>query len=345
MPKEGHIWVSWSNDFLPTIKLLVNFKRWNLLSFLRSSTSSESDSSSSSSERRHQVHWYIEGVRVCRKAFLKVMGLSAQRLSRTKKNFRGQDMRSFKMLGFNFHKSFLCQAHTHTQWSVRVLIPVRPVSNLRTSGAPAKASASVANFFERTYWSIAETLPHDLNLAPDEQGYSRSRRKELMNFGIVWESVYENGCKFKNICSGHWRHLASEYAWLRDGLLQTALEADLPSSLRTNPKDLVRRYLPPGRYTDLFQLYQAFQLSQNQPAASARTFWRVLKARMVQRFCCMLSETVSLLICLKESDANRLHSCDLGPAVRLAKSAEISASQYSLRMSYLSQTEEGDERS
>ena len=95
-------------------------------------------------------------------------------------------MRTFKILCFNFQQVFFYVKLTHTQshndqWG--------PISYLRTSGAPAKASASVANFFERTYWSIAETLPHDLSLAPDEFGYSRSRRKELMNFGIVWESL------------------------------------------------------------------------------------------------------------------------------------------------------------
>ena len=58
--------------------------------FLRSSGSDDSG--------QQHAQWYIEGVRVCRVAFLRVMGLSPQRLSRTRKHFRGQDMRSFRIL-------------------------------------------------------------------------------------------------------------------------------------------------------------------------------------------------------------------------------------------------------
>lgn len=46
-----------------------------------------------------RTQWYIEGIRVCRQAFLKIMGLSAQRLVRTRHTFRGQDMRKFGQPG------------------------------------------------------------------------------------------------------------------------------------------------------------------------------------------------------------------------------------------------------
>lgn len=44
------------------------------------------------------------------------------------------------------------------------------------------------------------------------------------------------------------------------------------------PSTLPRRYLPPGNYSDLFRLYQAECLAQERPAASATTFFRVLKS-------------------------------------------------------------------
>lgn len=111
--------------------LLVNFKRWNLFfwassSCLNPSCSRRSSTScdSSSSEARHQVHWYIEGVRVCRKAFLRVLGLSAQRLSRTKKTSGGKTCEALRCSVSTFNKFFLCQACRHNdQWS-RALIPV-----------------------------------------------------------------------------------------------------------------------------------------------------------------------------------------------------------------------------
>ena len=61
--------------------------------------------------------------------------------------------------------------------------------------------------------------------------------------------------------------------------MQTALEADLQdtSTARKGPDDLVKRYLPPGTYADLYHLYTAHQLSNQQPVASMRTFRRALQ--------------------------------------------------------------------
>ena len=43
------------------------------------------------------------------------------------------------------------------------------------------------------------------------------------------------------------------------------------------PAQLVRRYLPPGCYADLYHLYVSFQRSQDMNVASPTTFYRVLK--------------------------------------------------------------------
>ena len=61
--------------------------------------------------------------------------------------------------------------------------------NLRRSTRPATAYASVVNFLQRTYWSIAETLPHELDIQPDEYGKTQdtlSYRQQLMtlSFGL-----------------------------------------------------------------------------------------------------------------------------------------------------------------
>ena len=56
--------------------------------------------------------------------------------------------------------------------------------HLRKTSLPAKAFASASSFLERTYWSVAETLPHDLEIQPDEYGKTldtRSQRQALMN--------------------------------------------------------------------------------------------------------------------------------------------------------------------
>ena len=70
-----------------------------------SGTDSGSDDGSDSVPDQKRTQWYIEGVRVCRQAFLKIMGLSPQRLVRTRHTFRGQDMRKFGQPGPDWHRS------------------------------------------------------------------------------------------------------------------------------------------------------------------------------------------------------------------------------------------------
>ena len=45
-----------------------------------------------------------------------------------------------------------------------------------------------------------------------------------------------------------------------------------------DPETLPRRFMPPGNYSDLFRLYQAECFARHQPAASASTFFRVLRS-------------------------------------------------------------------
>ena len=45
----------------------------------------------------------------------------------------------------------------------------------------------------------------------------------------------------------------------------------------TDPKDLPRRFLPPGKYQDLYRVYVAEAFATQQPCASASTFFRTLR--------------------------------------------------------------------
>ena len=65
---------------------------------------------------------------------------------------------------------------------------------------------------------------------------------------------------------------------LLDLLLNSALEADLAQSVwQLGPKDLIRRWLPPGNWTDIYHLYISFQNAQELPCASPTTFFRVVR--------------------------------------------------------------------
>lgn len=62
--------------------------------FDAASTSSSSERSTSSVAAQYTVKWFIAGVAVCRRAFLRMMGLGSARLDRTRKAFRGADQRN-----------------------------------------------------------------------------------------------------------------------------------------------------------------------------------------------------------------------------------------------------------
>lgn len=50
-------------------------------------------SCSSSNDWKHHVNWYVGGTRVCRRAFLRMLGVGCNRLNRTRDRFRGLDER------------------------------------------------------------------------------------------------------------------------------------------------------------------------------------------------------------------------------------------------------------
>ena len=63
---------------------------------------------------------------------------------------------------------------------------------------------------------------------------------------------------------------------LLQSLLDSALESDLARLQSRGPEGLVRRYLPPGTFSDLYHLYTAHQICHGAPAASSTTFYRTL---------------------------------------------------------------------
>ena len=42
------------------------------------------------------------------------------------------------------------------------------------------------------------------------------------------------------------------------------------------PRNLAKRYLPPGKYSDMYQMYVSHQMASSEPCASSTTFYRVL---------------------------------------------------------------------
>ena len=61
-------------------------------------------------------------------------------------------------------------------------------------------------------------------------------------------------------------------------LADAALEADLSQGIvRSGPEGLARRFLPPGKIMDLYNLYVSYQIAAKQASASATTFCRVFR--------------------------------------------------------------------
>ena len=66
----------------------------------------------------------------------------------------------------------------------------------------------------------------------------------------------------------------------RKKLVDVLLETSMGGSARMTqcgPEHLPRRYLPPGRYSDMFRLYTAHCIAHGRPMASSTTFFRVLR--------------------------------------------------------------------
>ena len=66
----------------------------------------------------------------------------------------------------------------------------------------------------------------------------------------------------------------------RARLVDVLLETSMGGSTRmtqSGPENLPRRYLPPGRYSDLYRLYTAHCMRCGRPISSSTTFFRVLR--------------------------------------------------------------------
>lgn len=172
----------------------------------------------------------------------------------------------------------------------------------------ARAAASVMNFLRQLYWSIGETLPHESlvlfsSLAVLCGGIifpSCFPRLWLYNVTRLYFQSISNFPDFK-ICElpiskiHHQRMKFDPRSPLstQDGrtkLVDVLLETSMGGSTRmtqAGPENLPRRYLPPGKYSDLFRLYTAQCLTHGRAAASSTTFFRVLREsgwRCVLRF-------------------------------------------------------------
>ena len=93
------------------------------------------------------------GVSVCRDARLQILGIGRDRLARCKKHFRGTDQRTLGSLSSNIcHICFIGVSFLGI-----ALISLAPGQRVHS----CKASASVTTFLQKTYFAIAETLPHE----------------------------------------------------------------------------------------------------------------------------------------------------------------------------------------
>ena len=103
-------------------------------------------------------------------------------------------------------------------------------------------------------------------------------------------------------------------------LMNSALEADLSRSVfQLGPKDLIRRFLPPGNWTDIYHLYISYQNAQGLQCASPTTFFRVVKAsgwKKVLRFRPISQHTTCP--CCQKLKAQLRHAKDISEHARAA---------------------------
>ena len=160
-----------------------------------------------------------------------------------------------------------------------------------TGRAAAHASASITSFLERVYWSMGETLPHELL----NSNWNRFWVSVTLLCDWVVLSHTEEWSECRELLSNQWMNyyvimlrLEVQEAKLLDteaqrqkllqALVNTAMESDLSRGVVwTGPRDLPRRWLPHGSYFDLYTLYCSHQLASSEPAASKTTFYRTLK--------------------------------------------------------------------
>ncbi len=113
-----------------------------------------------------------------------------------------------------------------------------------------KRHIQVHAFCRHLYYSVAETLPHTLAVLDDNCSNSSTDTPD----GTT----------------------ARER--LIDDILDVACAGPLDQESREGPAGLAKRYLPPGRLSDLFLLYVASCQASKQTPASAETFRRVWRS-------------------------------------------------------------------
>ena len=91
------------------------------------SDGSSDESSDDDQQNRWNVEWFLNGTQVCRYAFQRFLGIGSERLTRTRGAFQGLDERYLKGQG--------------------------------PGTRPALATASVASFMQKLYYSVSESMP------------------------------------------------------------------------------------------------------------------------------------------------------------------------------------------
>ena len=136
---------------------------------------------------------------------------------------------------------------------------------LGAGAPPGKAAAGIEAFLEKTYWSLAETLPHEhlAYLCKSEGNQFWDGPKFAMS-----QTRLDIGKADFDTKTGREELVAA--------LLESAL-CSSPGFHQQGPNKLVRRYLPPGKYADLYRLYTAYAMASDMGVASSATFYRVLK--------------------------------------------------------------------
>lgn len=140
----------------------------------------------------------------------------------------------------------------------------------------AHAAASVESFLEKMYWSLGETLPHEC-LGNTVCCTECIQTCCVVTFnGMCALSLFQLRLKVHD--PKETKATEPQREKLLKLLLDSALESDLAKTvLHLGPGQLIRRYLPPGTYADLYHLYVSFQSASKLKVASPTTFYRVLK--------------------------------------------------------------------
>ena len=108
--------------------------------------------------------------------------------------------------------------------------------------------------------------------------HNKGRSKYHINFKYIIAYYLLLGCRLKVHEPGKAVATVPDRNKLLDLLVNSALESDLAKSVYTlGPKDLIRRYLPPGNWSDIYHLYISFQNAKNLQCASPTTFFRVVR--------------------------------------------------------------------